>query len=139
MGMPGLDGMEILRLVREQHRFEEVVIITAFGSLGSVLEAITAGVFDYIVKPFRKGQIVDVVDRAMHSQQRKREDRQLRAACAREPYSDAEAAFRSEYLRRRIEGGAADAESLARSSGLSAEIIALALKESQASTESDEE
>jgi two-component system response regulator PilR (NtrC family) len=46
--MPGLDGMDILRLVREQGRPEEVIIITAFGSLESAIEALSRKVFDYI-------------------------------------------------------------------------------------------
>ena len=128
MGMPGLDGMQILRMVRERKRFEAVVIITAFGSLDSVLEAVAEGVFDYVVKPFRKTQIINVVERAMRSQRLKREDLRLRAACAHEPYAAAEAAFRQEYVRRWSEQIGADAQSLARRSGLSVREIASVLE-----------
>jgi len=118
MGMPGLDGMEILKLVRERERFEEVIIITAFGSLGSVLEAMSHGVFDYIVKPFRKTRIAAAVERAMRHQRRRRDDLRVREILARSPYSDAEREFREEYLRRMTELCNGDLEELARRTGL---------------------
>jgi DNA-binding NtrC family response regulator len=139
MGMPGLDGMQILRMVREQRRFEEVVIITAFGSLDSVLEAVAEGVFDYVVKPFRKTQIIAVVNRAMQSQLRRRGDRRLREICRREPYAEAENAFRLEYLRRLAHTAGSDNELLARRSGLPREALEQALNELDSTTGKDEE
>jgi DNA-binding NtrC family response regulator len=118
MGMPGMDGMEILEFVRERNRFEEVVIITAFGSLGSVLEALSLDVFDYIVKPFRKTRITATVERAMAHQRRKREDLRLREIIRRLPYAEAEAEFRREYLRRAAEEYGDDPAELARRTGL---------------------
>lgn len=132
LGMPGLDGMEILRSVRRRLRFEEVVIITAFGSLGSVLEAVSEGVFDYVIKPFRKNQIVDIVERAMQSQRRKREERRLWEICDREPYRDAEQLFRAEYLRRLAARAGGDAEKVARRSGLDVGEVARALSRGEA-------
>jgi len=139
LGMPGLDGMEILRLVRQRERFEEVVIITAFGSLGSVLVAVSGGVFDYVIKPFRKNQIVDIVERAMRLQQRKREERRLCEICDREPYREAEAAFRAEYLRRLAARAGGDAEKVARRSGLEPREVAWALQRPEAGPEAREE
>jgi DNA-binding NtrC family response regulator len=104
LGMHGLDGMRILELVRSQERFEEVVIITAFGSLDSVLQAMGQRVFDYLIKPFRKSQIVNVVERAMLQQRRRRDDERLRRICEIEPYEKAEQSFREEYRRRRAAG-----------------------------------
>jgi two-component system response regulator HydG len=100
LGMRGMDGMRLLELVREQERFEEVVIITAFGSLDSVLEAVGLRVFDYLIKPFRKSQIVGVVERAMKRQRARRADARLRAICELRPYEQAERAFRDEYRQR---------------------------------------
>ncbi|NCO41608.1 MAG: response regulator [Armatimonadetes bacterium CG_4_10_14_3_um_filter_66_18] len=45
--MPSVDGMDLLRLVRDQKRAEEVIIITAFGSLETAVEALAQGVFNY--------------------------------------------------------------------------------------------
>lgn len=139
LGMPGLDGMEILRLVRQRQRFEEVVIITAFGSLGSVLEAVSGGVFDYVIKPFRKNQIVEIVERAMRLQRRKREELRLRGICDREPYAEAEAAFRSEYLHRLAARAGGDAGKVAQRSGLDASEIARALDRQETEPERREE
>ena len=59
--MPGMDGLDILRLIREQQRPEEVVIITAFGTLESALDAFTQGVFGYITKPFTIQELTGVI------------------------------------------------------------------------------
>lgn len=139
LGMPGLDGMQILKLVREKQRFEEVVIITAFGSLASVLEAVSERVFDYLIKPFRKSQIVNVVERAMEVQRVKRADTCLRAVCEREPYQDAEREFRREYLRRLAVRAGGDAGDAARRSGLVAEEIASAMTDDESESEQSEE
>jgi DNA-binding NtrC family response regulator len=98
--MPSVDGMDLLRLVREQGRAEEVIIITAFGSLETAIEALAQGVFDYITKPFKKEQILFTVDRAMRWQRLKREAARMDSLFAREPYAEAVEAFREEYLRR---------------------------------------
>lgn len=75
--MPGLDGLDILKLVRENNRFEQVIIITAFGSLETAMEALSQGVFDYITKPFKKEQIIFTLDRAMRYQVNAREARNM--------------------------------------------------------------
>jgi len=124
LGMPGLDGMQILKMVREKDRFEEVVIITAFGSLATVLEAVSERVFDFLVKPFRKSQITGVVERAMWSQREKRRDRAMRRICDIEPYAEAERKFRLEYLRRLAKNTGVDGDVLARRSGLDPDVLA---------------
>ena len=86
--------------MRQQDRFEEVVFIPAFGSLASVLAAVGLRVFDYLIKPFRKSQIVGVVERAMERQRARKADARLRAICELRPYEQAERAFREEYERR---------------------------------------
>jgi len=63
--MPGMDGMEILDLVKKDDRWEKVILITAFGSIDVALAAQDKGAFDYITKPFKKEQIVFVIERAM--------------------------------------------------------------------------
>ena len=98
--MPGMDGMDVLRLVKQRDRPEEVIIITAFGSLDTAVEALQHGVFDYITKPFKKEQIVVTVDRAMRWQQLKRETRARAAVFDVEPFAAALRAFEGEYARR---------------------------------------
>ena len=50
--MPGIDGIELLEKVKKKHLETEVIIITGFGSIGSAVEAMKKGAFDYITKPF---------------------------------------------------------------------------------------
>jgi DNA-binding NtrC family response regulator len=116
--MPGMDGLDILRTVKEQGRDEEIIILTAFGSLETAIEALSNDVFDYITKPFKKEQILFTVDKAMRWQRMKREAAATAALYAREPYAEAERAFQAEYLRRLSERCGGDPEKMAQQSGL---------------------
>ena len=116
--MPGLDGLDLLRTVRAADRFEQVIIITAFGSLESAIEALSQGVFDYITKPFKKEQIIFTVDRAMRWQKLKREMMRLDALFALEPYSGAEEAFRREYISRLASRCGGDVAAMSHRAGL---------------------
>jgi DNA-binding NtrC family response regulator len=119
--MPGMDGMDVLQLVKQQERPEEVIIITAFGSLDTAIEALSKGVFDYITKPFKKEQIVATVDRAMRWQQMKRETRTHAAIFDLEPYMRAQQAFAREYVRRLHARCGGDRRLMLDRSGLSAD------------------
>src|SRR6185436_6020231 len=63
--MPGADGMEVLRTVTRTHPQVPVIMITAYGSVGTAVEAIKAGAFDYIEKPFEQDQIRMIVEKAI--------------------------------------------------------------------------
>src|SRR5450432_1390161 len=63
--MPGADGMEVLRTASKLHPHTPVIMITAYGSVGQAVEAIKAGAFDYIEKPFEQDQIRIVVEKAV--------------------------------------------------------------------------
>jgi DNA-binding NtrC family response regulator len=130
--MPGIDGLDILRRVKEQGRGEEIVIITAFGSLETAIEALSNDVFDYITKPFKKEQILFTVNKAMRWQRLKREAAAMAALFEPEPYAEAERAFRSEYLRRLGERCAGDRAMMARRSGLPDEDVARCRRDAEA-------
>ena len=63
--MPGADGMEVLRAAAKSHPHIPVIMITAYGSVGQAVEAIKAGAFDYVEKPFEQEQIRLIVDKAI--------------------------------------------------------------------------
>jgi DNA-binding NtrC family response regulator len=63
--MPGADGMEVLRTAARTHPHVPVIMITAYGSVGQAVEAIKAGAFDYIEKPFEQDSILTTVDKAI--------------------------------------------------------------------------
>jgi DNA-binding NtrC family response regulator len=116
--MPGLDGMDILRMVKAGERFEEVVMITAFGSLETATEALSLEVYDYITKPFKKEHLTTTVSRALRCQRMRREALQLMSIVEREPFADAAGAFRKEYIRRLAERAGNNRTAMARRSGL---------------------
>ena len=122
--MPGMDGLDILRTVKEQGRSEEIIIITAFGSLETAIEALSSDVFDYITKPFKKEQILFTVNKAMRWQRLKRESAATAALFEREPYAEAEPAYQAEYIRRLGERCGGDLEKMAQRSGLPDALLA---------------
>src|SRR5215210_1359669 len=63
--MPGADGMEVLRTASKNHPQVPVIMITAYGSVGQAVEAIKAGAFDYIEKPFEQEAIRIIVEKAI--------------------------------------------------------------------------
>ncbi len=127
--MPGMDGMDLLRMLKEKKRPEEVIIITAFGSLETAIEALSMGAFDYITKPFKKEQIIFTVDRVMRWQRLKKEAVKSAEIFNKEPFEEACKAFEREYVILMAKRTGEDEQALAQRSGLSPEVIAPALKE----------
>ncbi len=62
--MPGADGMEVLRTSVQMNPRIAVVLLTAYGTLDTALEAMKEGAYDYIVKPFVMQQLLLVVRNA---------------------------------------------------------------------------
>lgn len=65
--MPGLDGMELLRAIKREHPQAQVIMITGFSTVESAVEAMKAGAFDYLPKPFTPDQVTLVVKKALDS------------------------------------------------------------------------
>jgi DNA-binding NtrC family response regulator len=63
--MPGLDGSELLGAVKAVRQETPVIIITAYGTEEAAAETTEKGAFDFIMKPFRKEQILLAIDRAL--------------------------------------------------------------------------
>jgi two-component system response regulator HydG len=70
--MPGVDGMEVLKATREVRPSVPVILVTAFGTIETAIQAIRQGAYDYITKPFALEEISLLVGKAL-------EDRRLRA------------------------------------------------------------
>lgn len=64
--MPKLSGMQLLRKLKDRDETLPVIMITAFGSVGEAVEAVKAGAFDYLEKPFEQEQIRQVVRKAVN-------------------------------------------------------------------------
>ena len=63
--MAEMDGLEVLRRVKQLDTTIEVVMITAYASLETVKMALTHGAFEYLIKPFSRQDLEDVVRRAL--------------------------------------------------------------------------
>ena len=80
--MPGVDGMEILRAARGAQGDARVILITAFGSIETAIQAIREGAYDYVTKPFRLDEISLLVRKALEDRYLREENRRLREAVA---------------------------------------------------------
>jgi two-component system, NtrC family, response regulator AtoC len=63
--MPGMDGVELMLKIHESRPWLPIIILTAFGSINSAVEAVKAGAFDYIEKPFDKSFLMETVNKAV--------------------------------------------------------------------------
>ncbi len=71
--MEGMDGMQFLTLVKEKYPDTEVIVITGFATMATARESFNQGVFDFLAKPFKLGEIVDVIGRAEAQRRKSRE------------------------------------------------------------------
>jgi DNA-binding response OmpR family regulator len=65
MKMPGIDGMEVLRRIKEQDPLQNIIMITAHGTIETAVEAMKLGAIDYIRKPFTPDEIRSIVKRVL--------------------------------------------------------------------------
>ena len=63
--MPKLDGMEVLRRMKEAHPDVDVVMVTGLSEIETAVKAIKLGAFDYLPKPFDPEELMHVVERAL--------------------------------------------------------------------------
>ena len=78
--MPGQGGLELLGELREIRPDTPVVLMTAFGSIDSAVEAMQAGAFDYVTKPFKRDELLVTLERAFERRALEEENRRLRRA-----------------------------------------------------------
>jgi two-component system response regulator AtoC len=78
--MPGRSGLELLAELRAKHSATTVVVMSAYGSVDQALEAIRAGAYDYVAKPFKPEELGFVLRKAEEREALRRENRELRAA-----------------------------------------------------------
>jgi len=62
--MQGLDGMQFLTKVKERFPQTEVIVITGFATMDTAKESFQKGVFDFLAKPFKLGEILETVKKA---------------------------------------------------------------------------
>jgi two-component system response regulator PilR (NtrC family) len=72
--MPGKTGLDVLRAARDHDPSTQVVLMTAFGSVGSAVEAMKSGAYDYIEKPFKQAPLLSLLEKAAEKRALMREN-----------------------------------------------------------------
>jgi DNA-binding response OmpR family regulator len=63
--LPGMDGLAVLRQVAEQYSDLKVIIITAYGTVEAVIDAMKLGAVDFLQKPFEPQEVREIVSRVL--------------------------------------------------------------------------
>jgi DNA-binding NtrC family response regulator len=81
--MPDLDGLDLLREIREVDPSPFVIIVTGFGSIDTAIRAVKLGAYDYITKPFKIDQLLLSIDKALAERSLRGEVARLREEVSR--------------------------------------------------------
>jgi DNA-binding NtrC family response regulator len=76
--MPGMDGIELLKKIKNMPYSAEVILITAYGTIESAVEAMKIGAYDYITKPFEMDELLILVKRIQEYRRLQKENIILR-------------------------------------------------------------
>src|SRR5712675_186720 len=71
--MGGSDGMDVLRTTRSMHPSTAVILLTAFGSVHTAVEAMKSGAFDYVQKPFEIEEMEVKIEKALEMRRMRHE------------------------------------------------------------------
>ena len=76
--MPGLDGLETLRRIKQLDEVVSVVIMTAYATAETAVQALKEGAYDYIIKPFKVDELRHLVQKALEERRLRGENLRLR-------------------------------------------------------------
>jgi two-component system, NtrC family, response regulator PilR len=62
--MPGMGGIELIKEIKKEKNIMEFIIVTAYASVDTAIEAVKLGAFDYVVKPFKFDELRIVIKNA---------------------------------------------------------------------------
>ncbi len=72
LSMPGRDGISVLKELKKLNPDMEVIIMTAYSTVKSAVEAVKSGAFDYLVKPFEMEELLTCLDKALDARMKKK-------------------------------------------------------------------
>ncbi|MFW5875775.1 MAG: sigma-54-dependent transcriptional regulator [Myxococcota bacterium] len=78
--MPGMSGLELCAEIRARGTGATVIVMSAYGSVDLALEAMKAGAYDYVAKPFKQDEVLLALKKAEERESLKRENRALKEA-----------------------------------------------------------
>ncbi len=87
--LPDMGGLDVLRAVRQTDQDTVVIVMTAYSTIETAVEATKLGAFHYITKPFQISQLLLTIDKALETTQLRREVRELRRQMRQECGIDA--------------------------------------------------
>ncbi|MCF6155853.1 MAG: sigma-54-dependent Fis family transcriptional regulator [Candidatus Brocadia sp.] len=77
--MPEIDGIEVLKRVKQQNPNIDVVVMTSYGTVTNAVEAMKLGASDYITKPFKRDELIIVIEKILQLQRLEGEVDRLRS------------------------------------------------------------
>jgi DNA-binding NtrC family response regulator len=79
--MPGMNGLELLEIIKRNSPDQTVIMMTAFGSIDSAVEAMKSGAYDFITKPFDHDALLLRMEKALERSALLKENQRLQKAC----------------------------------------------------------
>jgi two-component system response regulator HydG len=76
--LPVMDGVELMKRAKAVNQEIEVILVTGHGAVEQAVQAIKDGAYDFITKPLRRAQLLQLVEKAAERQRLSRENRELR-------------------------------------------------------------
>ncbi len=70
--MPGMDGTEVLEVLKKEHKYLEVIILTGHGSMDSAVECTKLGAFSYLPKPYELEKLLETLKQAYQTRLNKK-------------------------------------------------------------------
>jgi len=68
MKLPDVDGMEILKIVKEKKPAPFMIVMTGYSTMSNAVEAMKLGAVDYLAKPFTDDELIEAVEKACPDQ-----------------------------------------------------------------------
>src|SRR6202140_3418807 len=81
--LPSMDGLQLLSLIRRQNAHAPVIVMTAYGTVETAVEAMKSGATDFLLKPFSLDHLTAVVQKALEVRALRDENRQLKEELGR--------------------------------------------------------
>jgi DNA-binding NtrC family response regulator len=70
--MPGMDGKQVLEILKKEHKYIEVIILTGHGSVDSAVDCTKLGAFGYLPKPYELEKLLETLQQAFQTRMEKK-------------------------------------------------------------------
>lgn len=70
--MPGMDGRQVLEILKKEHKYIDVIILTGHGSLESAVECTKLGAYGYLPKPYELDNLLEILKEAYEARLKKK-------------------------------------------------------------------